>query len=434
MDRLVKKFLGNNASQEEPSAEGGAGEALSLLSQLDSQSQSQLEKLLRICDTGIKEYEKLEGIVRDERVIPSLKAIAEAITDTIRTHGCIVQCWTSRLQELEDKESFLPPNLRAQQRQSPAQLLLSEDMHETSDGIVVGQINQDGKLERLGKKNEVTGTYFKDDSGRWIKDYGNEPALEQLAPAAVTGQTAARDKAVKWMEKAGRIADAALRSSMEGRTAIEAIDASGDDYTTRLDKKIETLNRASSRHSVAINQLVDILGDLAVLPAQDHDPKAAVQEHLMRLKEDRRGVESLLQQVKNEQHIHARKMRDPTEANFRFLWNEGQVESIKKDFARRQNRAEGKEKDWLERYTVFIKPGPQGEQYEPWIVHAHFDSSASDAEPICVHMKRDAEKDWGVDQKPYHSLPLNQKTFDLVKENVQKQQAAPKKGAGRRRR
>ena len=131
-----------------------------------------------------------------------------------------------------------------------------------------------------------------------------------------------------------------------------------------------------------------------------------------------------------------------------FLFKKNQVASIVKDFPRRQNRAEGQENDWLERYTIFLKPaqGPQGEQlatYEPWIVHAHFDSDATNAEPGRIHMKRNAEKDWGIDRNPYHSLPLRTKTLDLVKQEAQKQEAPEKdaqtqqgasKKAGRRKR
>jgi len=51
-----------------------------------------------------------------------------------------------------------------------------------------------------------------------------------------------------------------------------------------------------------------------------------------------------------------------------------------------------------------------------------------------VHMKRNAEKDWGVEQQAYHSLPLNQATFNLVKQGVQKQEAAPSVKKGHRRR
>jgi len=421
-------------------------EERSLLSQLAGEVQSQLEKFLRTCETSMKEYEKLARMGMDDQVMPLLQALADASAAAIRSNGRIVQFCSYALQEQEDNESFLPSDRQTQRQQSQAPLPLPENMYETADGIVVGQIKQEGKLnklERLGIKGEVTGTYFKDDSGRWIRDYGSEPALEELAAAAITGPSTGRDKAVKLMEKAGRITDASLRSSAQARAKVELINASDDEYMTRLDKKIEALKRASSRHSAVINQLADIVGDLTVLPAQEQetpeeDPKAVVLGHLSRLKEDRRGVESLLQHIKNEQQIHARKMRDPTEADFRFPWKEGQVASIKKDFSRRQNRAAGRETDWLERYTLFMKPGTQGTQYEPWIVHAHFDSGAAGAEPVCVHMKRHAEKDWGADQKPYHSLPLHSRTFDLVKKEAQKeevpqQQVVSKKGKGRRR-
>ena len=446
LDELEKKLRNAKAPQGKSSTEKWSREELSVLSQLASQVLNQLEKLLRSCETSIKEYEKLEGIVKDERMIPSLKALAEAIAATISSHKRVVQFRAGKLQELEDRESYLPPNAQARRQRSQTQSILPQDMYETADGLVIGQIKQEGKLERLerlGGKGEVTGSYFKDDRAHWIRDY-EEPALAQLTPATAAGQTTALDKTGKLMEKAGRIADKSLQSFTRTRAEVEAIDTSGDDYMTRFDKKIDVLKRASYHQSVAINQLAEIVGELAVMPAQDKDTpgensKAVVENYLKRLKKDRDGVESLQTQVRNAQKIHSRKMQNPNENDLLSLWKEGEVKSVKRDFQHRQNRAEGKENDLLDRYTIFIKPGPQGEQYKPWIVHAHFDSNASKAEPALVHMKRDAEKDWGVDMKPYHSLPLNSKTFDMVekeaqKEDPQKQQAASKKGGARRRR
>lgn len=413
---------------------------LPLLLSLLRQWQGKLEKIFRACETSIAEYENLEGIAKDERVTSLMNAFAESITDLLYSRERSAQFWEDRLQDLEDGMSYLPSKTKTRKsRPQPSQTqpFQPQNIHKTTDGLVIGQINPKGKLERLGNLKNVTDTYFRDDSDNWVRDYGDGLEDEQAAPPL--SQPTVRIRHL--ITEADKIVDASTQLSERVRTDIAAIDASGDDYTQRLDKKIDHLNQAISNKAKAINKVIDILVDLEGMQIKDtssEDSIAILREKRRQLTMEKDDLLKQLEDVQKEQNIHSRKRRDPSGANFDFLREKGHVETITKNFSHRKNPTQ--KNDWLDRYTISFKSGPQGEKYEPWIVHAHFESNTPNAKPVRVHMKRDAEKDWGVDKKPYHSLPLSEKIFDLVtkeaqkKQAVQEKQGTSKKGGARRHR
>lgn len=325
-------------------------------------------------------------------------------------------------------------------------------MHRTKNGIVVGRVNREGELDALDEKEKILSTYFKDqDSGDWVGDYGDEfdlAAPEQLAePAATGGETAAREKAENLMQKVRNIVEASGKFSRKILADAEA----PCDY----DDKIGFLQRAFSNKVRAIinvnaafielkkqvqagapfrEDLSVFLRDyyLKLLQETKNDLGEQFQQTVQKarelsgedladtikdyclesLRKEKRNLDEQLQQTQWDMNIHFRKKRDPTESGFRFLQEQGQIASIVKELNRRQSI--NNTSDWLDRYVISFAKGPQGEEYEPWVVHAHYNTNAPDASPGRVHMKRHAEKDWGTELQPYHSRPLSEDTFKLL--------------------
>lgn len=424
-----------------------SGEDLSQSSQmlkLARQSQDKLETILGLCKTSLEEYENLQGINKDKRVTASLKTLVDAISDTLPSRERCIQFWADKVEELEEKKSFLPQRLRAQSSRpkksqpsssqlQPSSSSQSKDMHETPSGIVFGQIIQEATLEQSGKWG-VASTYFKDDTGNWIKDYGDTSELSQAESSTSTSQTAGRNKADEWVEKAGKIVDASIRFSENIDNEVKAIEASAIDYAEKLKKKIDSLERAIAYQAQSItNRLTKPLAELmGMQKTADESVKKqidSVKQNIASLKKKKKELEDERDRLRDEQNIHNHKRRAPNGPSLTTLFKENQVASVVKNFPRRQNRAEDRENDWLERYTISFKSAPQGETYEDWVVHAHYDSDAPEAKPETVHMKYEKQKDFGRDEHPYHSLPLQTKTFEKIVEEAKKQEAPAQEAA-----
>ena len=392
-------------------------EELSIKLEAATMLPGQFERIAGNCEKRATEYENLTGIVKDERLASSLKKMATDLDGCISHRERALQMWTDRVQEEKEKNctaassSSQPAPAQAPTAQSrPAQ---KKSLHRTKEGVVVGRINQKGRLDGLGDTGQVIATYFRDeDSDNWVRDYDDEPdpalSAPSLVPTAGTNEIAAHEKIENLIRKTWNIVDASTRFSQKAHAEVEA----SRDY----DDKINLLHRAFSNKAWAIARVKDAQVELQAGNTLEKDCSSPFANDLKALKEDKVKLDKHLQQTQRNMHIHSRKRRDPTEANFRFLWNEGQVASITREWERRQNRDNAA--DFLERYVVSLKPGPQGEQYEPWIVHAHYDTSRSDATPKRVHMKRNAEKDWGVERQAYHSHPLSEKTFELIQQEA----------------
>ena len=406
-------------------------------------AQSQVEKFIRHCEKRTQEYDNLEGVEKDDRVSSVLRDLKNALTGFLKSREYAVQFWADRIQALEEiNNSFLPKNLqknpsgkRANERHSLQQpSMLPEPSqksgwHKTIEGTVFGRINEQGGLDALNKNGKIINTYFEDkDSGKWVRDYGDDADIEQQAISTMPSDEAVvREKAERLVQKANNIAKASMRFS---RKALDDVTASND-----YDDKINWLQHAFSEKAKAVTKIKNLRVELEELSIEDQSGKnfsAILGDHWDSLRADKEELDEKLQQAQQTLNLHSHKRRDPTGSNFRFLWEQGQVASIVKEFHRRKNRNDAN--DLLDRYVISFTQGAQGEQYEPWIVHAHYHSAATSAEPVRVHMKRNAEKDWGVEQQAYHSLPLNQATFNLVKQGVQKQEAAPSVKKGHRRR
>lgn len=373
---------------------------LSMRLEAAREESDRFEKIIRMCKKRTEEYENLEGVAKDDRLTSVLEELTATIGEFIQARKYVVQFWVGKIQELKDQESsFLPPGVQA----GPSR---QQIFYKTKEGVVVGQINQN-KLECLDDRGRTIYTCFQDkDSQSWVRDYGDEPELAPPAPssisAAADGQTAIREKADQRIRKAGNIAEASTRFTEKARARIAA---SGD-----YDDQLHWLHRAFSEKAKAIAKVLTHLGEVEKIAAADLC--APLKGDLKRLREEKNDLDRQLQQTQQAHHIHLRKRQDPTEARFKFLWEQKQVAFIEKEFDRRESRNNAG--DWLERYVISFQ-GAQGEEYDPWIVHAHYDSDAADAGPARVHMKRDAEKNWGAELNPYHSPPLSEDIFDLVK-------------------
>lgn len=382
-------------------------ETLSIRVQAATEVQSQSEKIIRACGKRAAEYENLTRIVKDERLPLLLKELAGKVAGYMRNREYAAQMWADKFQELESKKSGLASFL--------PQGSSSQTLHRTKEGVVLGRINRKGGLDGLDETGNVISTYFKDpDSGNWVRDYGDEsdPAAsaQALAPAAIERKTAAREKAGNLVQKARNIVEASARFSRK----VQADVAATRDY----DDKIGFLHRAFSDKAKAIAKVSDALVELEEAQAGEssgEDLSAILKDGLERLREEKHNLDVQLRQTQQDMNSHLHKRRDPTESGFRFLWEQGQVASIGKELNRRQSY--NNTSDWLDRYVISFTKGPQGEEYEPWVVHAHYDTGDTDApdvSPVRVHMKRHAEKEWGTERQAYHSRPLSEDTFKLL--------------------
>lgn len=394
---------------------------------------SQFEKAIRTCEKTIEAYEKLEGIAKDDRVPLSLQELKTAMVTFAQAREFAVPFWAEQLQALEDRnKSFLPAHLQSKSLQKKADKKLASqqsnvqpessrkpDFHETTEGIVFGHINEKGELNSLDENEKVIATYFKDqDSGKWVKDYGDEADVFQpvsmVAPVASGKTTAVGEKAGRIALKAGNIAKASQCFS-ESRLVDMA---ASNDY----DDKFNSLNRAYSEKLQAIgalkNLLVDLEFELKEPQAQDLPGEKLIAElnaHLECLQTEKQKLSKQVAQAKKELDRHTFKRRDPTGLTFEALLKQDQVDSVTKDVNVNRRPSHNNANDWLDRYEISFVKGAQGEKYERWVVHAHYNSVASDAKPVRVHMKRYAERDWGPEKQPYHSPPLRQETFDKLK-------------------
>ena len=416
------------------------------------EGQSQFEKAIRICEKIIKGYEKLEGVVKDDRMTSSLQELKTAMEAFLQAREFAVQFWTDKQQELEDKnDAFLPANLQSKSSQKKANKKLASQQpseppessrqpgfHKTTEGVVFGRVTEQGELKGLDENGNVIATYFKDqDSDKWVKDYGDEANVPQsistVAPVASGKTTAVREKIERIVLKADNITKASLRFA---RDRVSKATNSSD-----YDEKFNLLNHAHSERLKAIRALrgllVDLEFELKESPAQDLPGKkwmAELNAHLARLQEDTQELGKQVAQAKKELDHHTFKGRNPTGTTFEALLEQGQVASVKKAFNRQQSYKN--EDDWLDRYVIYFAKGAQGEEYDPWIVHAHYKSDAAHAAPARVHMKLNEDKDKGVEQPTYHSPPLSEAIFNLVKQEAQKQEApsvSAKKGNRKRR-
>jgi len=414
----------NNDEKEEQSDPGKLPQdELEIRRQASAEGGHKYGRIIKAIKRHAAEYANLTGIARDERLLSAMTALAETAAEFVRGREYADSMWSGRIRNKEARKtewmSFLPQRAPGQQ-----------DFHRTVGGVVVGQINPNGDLEEQDKSGKVISTYFKDeDSGNWVKDYGNEaepvPSL-QSAGTSAAGESGARNaKADALLKKAHNIVEASRRS-VEKNLAADASD---------YDDKLHFLHRAFSVKAKAIAGVKNLMVELEQMQAKapgGEDLAASLKMQVEQLQQEKNDLYVLLRQTQQDGHIHSLKSRDPTEAGFHALWKQGQVASVVKEFERRPNRSHGG--DWLDRHVIGFTSGPQGEQYEPWIVHAHYDSNASSSAPVRVHMKRNAEKDWGVEQPAYHSLPLSEDIFKLIKQEEQKQQtpsARKSKGKGK---
>lgn len=411
--------------------------------------QNKIEKIIRGGKKRLEEYDHLEEGEKNDGVRPLLRELTEAATEFLRSREYAEQFWVDKTQELKDRnDSFLPSNMRSKSSRqhtdkktsslppsaSGSESSKRDDFHRTTEGVVFGRINEQAKLDSLDNKGMVVATYFKDqDNEKWVKDYGDDPESESEQPALSTtsvasgDETVVREQVARFAQKANNIAQASMRFSEKARAEV----AASNDY----DDKINLLQRAFSEKAKAVAKIKNIEVELNDLRPKDRTGKnltAALKDYLKRLQAGKNDLDKQLQQAQRALNHHSHKSRDPSGGYFRFLWEEGQVASIVKEFNRQPNRSNAN--DYLDRYVISFSQGAQGEQYEPWIVHAHYDSAAPGAAPLRVHMKRNAEKDWGVEQQAYHSLPLSKETFNLVKQEAQKQEASPSVKKGNRKR
>lgn len=424
---------------------------LSIRVQAATEGQNQFEKIIRTCGKRAAEYENLTQIVKDERLPLLLEEMAAKVNECMRNRECAAQMWTDKIRDLELKQSaqasFLPQG-------SFSRLEQRKTLHRTKEGVVIGRVNQEGGLDSLDETGKILSTYFKDqDSGNWVRDYGGEsdpaPSAQSAEPATIGGKTAAREKAENLIQKVRNIVEASARFTRKTQANVEA----SRDY----DDKVGFLHRAFSdkvRAIVKVNTAfielkkevqagtpseedwTAFLKDYCLKLLQEEKEKNNLDEpfeqtlqkagelsgedlsallkdyYLETLRKEKSSLDVQLQQAQQDMNIHFRKKRDPTESNFRFLREQGQVASIVQELNRKQSDKNAS--DWLDRYVIFFTKGPQKEEYEPWVVHAHYNAPDPHVSPVRVHMKRHAEKNWGTERQAYHSPPLSEDTFKLL--------------------
>ena len=385
---------------------------LSVRLQAATEGPYQFEKILRTCERRAAEYDNLKQVVKDERLTPRLKEMAAKVADCMRNREYAAQMWSDKIRELELKRSiqasFLPS--------SSSQPVQEKIFHRTTEGIVVGSINQKGRLDGLNGTGKIISTYFKDeDSGDWVRDYGeSEPAApaQSTGPAAPQEKTTSRDKAERLVQKARNIEEASKRFAQKTHTLVAA---SGD-----YDDKTNFLSKAISNKVEALIWMSVALVDLKAAQAEDpsgEDLSVILEEAKTRLLEDKRALRKQLNQTEQDGKLHYLKVGPPNGKDFKELQKIGQIASIVPEFIRQKNK--NGSPDWLDRYVISFVAGPQNEQYALWVVHAHYNAAGADVPPARVHMKYHAQKDWGKDLNPYHSPPLSEEIFNLVKQGVQ---------------
>lgn len=425
--RMIK--LSNEENEEQNHPGTLSQDELEIRRQAATEGLDKFRRVINAIKRHAAEYADLKGIAKDEKLLQTMNAMAETVVEFVRSREYADSMWDGRIQNSKAKAR----DEEARKKEwIPQGAPMQQNFHRTVEGVVVGYINRNGELKEQNKSGKVISTYFKDqDSENWVKDYGDEvepaPSLQSAGPSATGESEIGRKKADALLKKADRIVEASKRSVEKSLADIDVI----SDY----DDKLHILHRAFSVKAKAIAGVRNLVAELEKMQAEKprgEDLTASMKEQVKRLQEDKNKLYVLLQQTQQDARIHSLKGRDPTEVNFKSLQEKGQVASIVKEFERRQNR--GHKADWLDRYAITFTPGPQGEQYEPWIVHAHYDSNAFGVAPERVHMKRNAEKDWGVERPAYHSLPLSENTFELIKQEAQKQEASSaRKGKGKAR-
>lgn len=373
----------------------------------------QFEKIIRTCEKRAVEYDNLKQVAKDERLTPLLKEMAAKVTDCMRNREYAAQMWSDKIRELERKKSaqasFLPS--------SSSQPVQRKMFHRTTEGVVVGSINQKGGLDSLNEAGKIISTYFKDeDSGDWVRDYSDEsePAgpAQSTEPAAPQKKMTAREKAERIVQKALDEEEKSKKFSKKARADV----AASRDY----DDKADRLRRAVSKTLKAMEYVNVALVNLPKAQAGDpsgEDLSVTLKDAMTRLLKDKRALNMQLNQTVKDGKLHFLKVGPPNGKNFKALQEESQVASIVKELERRQNLNDSS--DWLDRYVISFVEGPQNEQYAPWAVHVHYNAPGADAPPARVHMKYHAQKDWGKEMNPYHSPPLSEEIFNLVKQGVQ---------------
>ena len=323
-------------------------------------------------------YAGLQGIVGNAHLADLVRAMPGQVAQCMRTRAYSAQLSADQLDAIEAGKADAAAYVRAGG---------AGRLQHTREGTVVGSINANGGLDRVDQSGNVIASYFKDhDSGTWVRDYGDEP------PALPAGASV--------MDKAHSLA---ARSAGVDRTA-EARLAAGTD----CDERVKLLLHAFSRKAHNVAAMAGMLAELPPASAQ----AAEVKGLLAGLREDKARLDQQLRAAQQEQSMHSHKTRDPNEASFLHLLRERQVASVSQDLNRRASQKNAA--DLIDRYTVSFKNGPAGEQYDAWVVHAHY--QAADArQPAKVHMKRAREQNWGPELQPYHSPALSQATFDRIR-------------------
>ena len=411
----VNTKLANEEADEYMDPDRLSQDELSVRLQAATEGPYQFEKILRTCERRAAEYDNLKQVVKDERLTPLLNEMAAKVADCMRNREYTAQMWSDKIRELERKRSaqasFLPS--------SSSQPVQGKIFHRTTEGVVVGSINQEGRLKGLDETGKPISTYFKDeDSGDWVRNYSDEsePAApaQSTEPAAPQEKTTGRDKAERLVQKARNIEDASKKFAQKTHALVAA---SGD-----YDDKTKFLSKAISNKVEALIWMSVALVDLKAAQAEDpsgEDLSVILEEAKTRLLEDKRALRKQLNQTEKDGKLHFPKVGPPNGRDFKALQEKSQVASIVKEFDRRQNRKDSS--DWLDRYVISFVEGPQNEQYDPWVVHAHYNAPGADVPPARVHMKYHAQKDWGKEMSPapYHSPPLSEEIFNLVKQGVQ---------------
>jgi len=195
---------------------------LSVRLQAATEGPNQFEKIIRTCERRAAEYDNLKQVVKDERLTPLLKEMAAKAVDCMRNREYAAQMWSDKILELERKRSaqasFLPS--------SSSQPVQEKIFHRTTEGIVVGSINQKGGLDGLNETGKIISTYFKDeDSGDWVRDYSDEsePAApaQSTEPAAPQEKTTVREKAERLIQKARNIEEASKRFAQKTHALVQ---------------------------------------------------------------------------------------------------------------------------------------------------------------------------------------------------------------------
>lgn len=336
----------------------------------------QFSAVQRAYSKHAKAYASLQGIVGNARLAELAAVMPDQLAECMRTRAYSAQLSAEQLDAIEAGKV----DTAAYARASGAGRL-----QHTREGTVVGSINPAGGLDRVDQGGNVIASYFKDhDSGTWVRDYGDEAPV----PAGAS-----------LVDKAHSLA---ARSSGVDRTAEAGLAANAD-----YDDRVTLLLHAFSRKARDVAAMAGLLAELAPESAQATQVKGL----LAGLREDKARLDHQLEAAKQAQNFHSHKTRDPNEASLVHLLKEGQA-SITHDLSRRPSQKNAA--DLIDRYTVSFKNGPRGEQYDDWVVHAHF--GTTDAQQAGkVHLKRGREKDWGRDRQPYHA-PVGTRTFDKIRE------------------